>query len=64
MHYALNRCLGPVLPRPVGQTLSAGAERPEVGPTRRLDIELELGIFIGVGNDRANRSRSPMRRDA
>ncbi|MDZ5460960.1 fumarylacetoacetase [Azohydromonas lata] len=36
--------------RPVGQTLPAGAAQPVVGPCQRLDIELELGIFIGQGN--------------
>jgi len=38
--------------RPVGQTLPPGAAQPVVGPSRRLDIELELGIFIGSGNAR------------
>jgi fumarylacetoacetase len=36
--------------RPVGQTLPPGATVPTFGPARRLDIELELGIFIGEGN--------------
>jgi fumarylacetoacetase len=36
--------------RPIGQSLPKGAERPEFGPSRRLDFELELGIFIGAGN--------------
>jgi len=36
--------------RPVGQIKPQGAERPEVLPTRRLDYELEVGIFIGTGN--------------
>jgi len=36
--------------RPVGQTMAPGAGVPVVGPCRRLDIELELGIFIGPGN--------------
>jgi fumarylacetoacetase len=34
--------------RPRGQT--AGAERPNVGPSQRLDFELELGLFVGAGN--------------
>ena len=34
--------------RPRGQT--AGAERPAFGATQRLDLELELGFFIGKGN--------------
>jgi fumarylacetoacetase len=37
--------------RPVGQTLPAGAQEPSLGPTRRLDYELELGIFIGQPNE-------------
>jgi fumarylacetoacetase len=36
--------------RPVGQTLPPGASAPVVGPAKRLDIELELGVFIGPGN--------------
>ena len=34
--------------RPRGQT--AGAERPEFGTSKRLDLELELGFFVGPGN--------------
>ncbi|WP_211235068.1 fumarylacetoacetase [Azohydromonas australica] len=41
---------GQVFRRPVGQTLPAGATQPVTGPSQRLDIELELGIFIGSGN--------------
>ena len=36
--------------RPVGQTLPPGAAQPVFGPSQRLDIELELGIFVGSGN--------------
>ncbi|WP_277053275.1 fumarylacetoacetase [Zestomonas thermotolerans] len=36
--------------RPCGQTLPPGAEAPQFGPSRRLDYELELGIWIGPGN--------------
>jgi len=36
--------------RPGGQRLAAGAEIPSVGPSGRLDYELELGVFIGAGN--------------
>lgn len=36
--------------RPVGQTLPPGATEPVFGPCKRLDIELELGIFLGQGN--------------
>lgn len=41
---------GQRFPRPIGQTMPPGAQQPEVGPCRRLDYELELGIFIGCGN--------------
>jgi fumarylacetoacetase len=37
--------------RPVGQTLPPGATAPVLGPSRRLDYELELGIFIGQPNE-------------
>ena len=36
--------------RPRGQTKAPDAEAPAFGPTRRLDFELELGIWIGPGN--------------
>ncbi len=36
--------------RPVGQTMPLGATEPSFGPCKRLDIELELGIFVGSGN--------------
>ena len=45
------RVSGHSFPRPKGQILPVGSDRPVVGPSRRLDIELELGIFIGIGND-------------
>ncbi|MGI9025229.1 MAG: fumarylacetoacetate hydrolase family protein, partial [Burkholderiaceae bacterium] len=35
---------------PVGQTMPPGANQPVVGPCKRLDYELEVGIFIGSGN--------------
>ncbi len=37
--------------RPIGQLKSADAEKPHVGPCKRLDYELEVGIFIGTGNE-------------
>jgi fumarylacetoacetase len=37
-------------PRPRGQVLPAGAQAPQLSPTRRLDYELEVGIFVGRGN--------------
>ncbi|MDZ5458463.1 fumarylacetoacetase [Azohydromonas lata] len=36
--------------RPLGQTLPPGATQPSLAPSKRLDIELELGIFVGPGN--------------
>ena len=40
----------PVL-RPSGQRKPPESEAPEYGPSRRLDYELELGMWIGRGND-------------
>ena len=39
--------------RPTGQILlgAGGDERPVTGPSRKLDIELELGCFVGRGNE-------------
>lgn len=36
--------------RPRGQTMPPGASTPQFGPSQKLDIELELGVFIGRGN--------------
>lgn len=36
--------------RPHGQALRDGSTTPEYGPSRRLDYELELGIYVGAGN--------------
>ena len=36
--------------RPMGQALPPGAGTPVFGPCKRLDIELEMGVFIGTGN--------------
>ena len=41
---------GQVFPRPAGQHLPPGAAAPIVGPSNRLDYELELGVFVGGGN--------------
>ncbi|MDM0021269.1 fumarylacetoacetase [Variovorax saccharolyticus] len=41
---------GHSFPRPLGQTKSPDAEIPTFGPCRRLDYELELGIFISRPN--------------
>src|SRR5262249_16246338 len=37
--------------RPMGQTKADDAPAPAFGPTRSLDFELEMGFFIGPGND-------------
>jgi fumarylacetoacetase len=37
--------------RPYGQRLPPGQSTPVVGPTARLDYELELGVFMGNGNE-------------
>ncbi|HYB65928.1 MAG TPA: fumarylacetoacetase [Steroidobacteraceae bacterium] len=36
--------------RPSGQVLPTGAAQPTLAATRRLDYELEVGVFIGRGN--------------
>jgi fumarylacetoacetase len=36
--------------RPRAQLLPSGAAQPVLGASRRLDYELELGVFIGRGN--------------
>lgn len=41
---------GQVVTRPLGQRRAPGEEVPQFGPTRRLDYELELGIWVGEGN--------------
>jgi fumarylacetoacetase len=37
--------------RPVGQVKPDGGSEPLVSASRRLDYELEVGVFIGPGND-------------
>lgn len=37
--------------RPKGQTKAPTATEPSFGPCKRLDYELEVGIFVGKGND-------------
>ena len=41
---------GQVFHRPYGQRMPPGQTQPVVTPSRRLDYELELGVFIGEGN--------------
>jgi fumarylacetoacetase len=45
------RASGEPVVRPAGQRKPPEAEAPEYGPSRRLDYELELGLWIGRGND-------------
>jgi len=42
---------GADVPRPSGQTKAEDAAAPVFGPTQRLDYELEVGVFIGQGNN-------------
>lgn len=44
------RVSGEPVARPSGQRKPPEADVPDYGPCRRLDYELELGIFIGKGN--------------
>jgi fumarylacetoacetase len=37
--------------RPSGQRKAPDAEAPTFGPSQRLDLELELGVWIGQGNE-------------
>lgn len=41
---------GTPIRRPNGQRKDPNAKRPSFGPCRKLDIELETGFFVGVGN--------------
>ena len=45
------RASGEPVIRPSGQRKAPDADVPEFGPSRRLDYELELGIWIGEGNE-------------
>lgn len=42
---------GQTFHRPKGQTKAPNADTPSFGPCKRLDYELELGIFLGKGNN-------------
>ncbi len=37
--------------RPNGQTKAPDAEMPSFGPSKRLDIELEMGAIVGTGSE-------------
>ena len=45
------RASGEDVTRPSGQRKPPDSDAPEYGPSKRLDYELELGIWIGRGND-------------
>jgi fumarylacetoacetase len=45
------RASGEPVIRPNGQRKAPDADAPEYGPSGRLDYELELGIWIGEGNE-------------
>jgi len=45
------RASGEPVIRPNGQRKAPDADAPVYGPSRRLDYELELGIWIGLGNE-------------
>jgi fumarylacetoacetase len=45
---------GSPVKRPRGQTKSPSAEAPEFGPTKQMDYELELGVYVGTGNSLAS----------
>jgi fumarylacetoacetase len=40
--------------RPLGQSKPPDTESPVFGPSRSLDYEMELGIFVGPGNPRSH----------
>ena len=42
---------GTTIHRPSGQTKPPDAVTPTFGPSRRLDYELEVGVFVGGGNE-------------
>jgi fumarylacetoacetase len=42
---------GTDLHRPNGQTKAPDADMPSFGPSKRLDIELEMGAIVGTGSD-------------
>jgi len=44
------RASGEQVRRPTGQTKAPDADEPTFGPSRRLDYELELGVWVGPGN--------------
>jgi len=45
---------GKAIVRPVGQTRASGGKPPYFQATRKLDYELELGVFIGKSNSQGH----------
>lgn len=45
------RVSGTPVVRPNGQTKAPTAEVPSFGPSKRMDYELEIGVWIGSGNE-------------
>jgi fumarylacetoacetase len=41
---------GTPVQRPSGQTKAPTADAPTFGPSQQMDYELELGVYVGVGN--------------
>ena len=41
---------GTEIHRPIGQTKPASSPEPNFGPSRSMDYELEVGVFVGSGN--------------
>ena len=41
--------------RPKGQTKPPNADKPSFGDSKRMDFELEMGLFIGTGNSLGER---------
>jgi fumarylacetoacetase len=54
---------GTPIVRPCGQAKAPGEEAPTFGPTRRLDIELELAFVVGVGSALGERVSAASFRD-
>ena len=47
---------GALIQRPLGQTVPPNPQSPPAfGPSKRLDYELEMGIFVGTGNESGRR---------
>ncbi|MEL1250946.1 fumarylacetoacetase [Aurantiacibacter gilvus] len=45
------RVSGVPVKRPSGQTMAPDADEPSFGPSKRLDYELEMAIWVGQGNE-------------